>query len=47
MKLLILSAALALLTGCANSPTPWVLGEQTNTPIGDVMCNEDRPDVCD
>ncbi len=47
MRLLILSAALALLTGCANPPTPWVLGERTTAPIGDIICKEDRSGVCD
>ena len=42
-----IAVIVGLLAGCAATPSPWVLGERTNAPIGDILCKEDRPGVCD
>ena len=42
-----IAVIVALLAGCAAKPTPWRLGERTEAPIGDQLCKEERPGVCD
>jgi len=36
-----------LLSACASTPTPFVLGEVVDAPVGYTLCKQERPDECD
>jgi len=44
---IILIVIFLLLSGCSSTPTPFVLGEAVDAPVGYTLCKQERPDECD